>query len=838
MIIDNLLARFKIQTKVIVFIAPFVASILAVGLSGLYASNLLQSRMDVSNTILQSLTGFKEVYGGMTSFLSNTNEETRSALHRQLAEQANFLRAAEDGSSAEIKDAIERTKIIDKQVDELWTSHGQEQALRAGMSTDLGTITRELNGLLANATNIRSTLQSDETKAKQMLREADKLNRGANVIATVVTDFNKTTVPEEKIAVIKAAIGTLESTVKELVATATVDQKMIMDQLADGVTQIRAQLDIGVVNDTTVGAIERVVNLMRPATIRLQGFASLRSRQATEVFGKLDQPLEQASSFLANARQIAEDAKNLELQMAGYVAAPSKAGLETFRDAAFRLNVSTGSMSGDNKMSEATRKSAKAIDSLATKLDGSATQLLAISQQRKVAFSMAEQEIGRVWTNLTTFAEKQRSAADTERSKADGISLSAMIIGVLVAIFAGIGLVMTFKGPILGIVGAMKRLAKGDMDIPLDAKNRYDEIGDMARALEVFKENAEERIRLEASTQEQRASAEAQRHANETERRELDRQIQFAVSALAGGLERLSAGDISTTIDTPFNDRLEQLRVDFNRSMLRLRDTIGGIAENVAAIRGNAQQMSESAVDLARRTERQAASLEETAASVDEVNSNMRNSVERAREANGIVDKTRRNTEESLVIVRNAVDAMQRIENASQTIGNITEVIDSISFQTNLLALNAGVEAARAGEAGKGFAVVAHEVRELAQRSAAAAKEIRELIAVSSSEVAAGSSLVAKTGEALAQIGTQIANVSDQVGQITQATQDQSVAMQQINSSVGEVDLLTQQNAAMVEETSAASEQLNEETDQLLTLLAQFRLESNQSGSQSKRFAA
>lgn len=838
MIIDNMLARFKIQTKVIVFIAPFVASILAVGLSGLYASNLLQSRMDVSNTILQSLTGFKEVYGGMTSFLSNTNEETRSALHRQLAEQANFLRAAEDGSSAEIKDAIERTKIIDKQVDELWTSHGQEQALRAGMSTDLATMTRELNGVLANATNIRSTLQSDEAKAKQMLREADKLNRGANVIATVVTDFNKTTVPEEKTAVVKAAIGTLESTVKELVATATVDQKMIMDQLAEGVTQIRAQLDIGVVNDTTVGAIERVVNLMRPATIRLQGFASLKSRQATEVFGKLDQPLEQASSFLANARQIAEDAKNLELQMAGYVAAPSKEKLEAFRDAAFRLNVSTGSMSGDSQMSEATRKSAKAIDGLATKLDSSATQLLAISQQRTVAFSMAEEEIGRVWTNLTTFAEKQRSAADTERSKADGISLSAMIIGVLVAIFAGIGLVMTFKGPILGIVGAMKRLAKGDMDIPLDAKNRYDEIGDMARALEVFKENAEERIRLEASTQEQRASAEAQRHANETERRELDRQIQFAVSALAGGLERLSAGDISTTIDTPFNDRLEQLRVDFNRSMLRLRDTIGGIAENVAAIRGNAQQMSESAVDLARRTERQAASLEETAASVDEVNSNMRNAVERAREANGIVDKTRRNTEESLVIVRNAVDAMQRIENASQTIGNITEVIDSISFQTNLLALNAGVEAARAGEAGKGFAVVAHEVRELAQRSAAAAKEIRELIAVSSSEVAAGSSLVAKTGEALAQIGTQIANVSDQVGQITQATQDQSVAMQQINSSVGEVDLLTQQNAAMVEETSAASEQLNEETDQLLTLLAQFRLESNQSGNQGKRFAA
>jgi methyl-accepting chemotaxis protein len=687
------------------------------------------------------------------------------------------------------------------------------------------------------ATNTRNTLQTDEVRAKLLLREADKLNRGANVIATVVTDFNKATVPEEKMAVVKAAIGTLEATAKDLVAIASIDQKVLIEQMAESVSQIRAQLDIGIVNESTVGAVDRVVNLMRPATIRLQGFATVKSRQATEVFGQLDQPIEQATTFLATARQIGDDAKNLELEMAGYVAAPTKAALEKFSDAAFRLNVSAGAMTSDAAMSESTRKSAKAIDDTATKLDRAAADLLAVSEQRKVAFGMAEEEIRRVWVSLTDFAGKQRMAADTERSKADGISLSAMVIGVLVAIFAGIGLVMTFKGPILGIVSAMKRLAKGDTNIPLNAKNRHDEIGDMARALEVFKENAEERVRLEVATEEQRAAAEAQRQSNDSERKELDRQIQFAVTALAGGLKRLSSGDISTTIDTPFNDRLEQLRVDFNQSMLRLRETIGGIQENVSVIRGNAQQMSESAVDLARRTERQAASLEETAAAVDEVNTNMRNAVDRAREANTIVDKTRRNTEESLVIVRNAVTAMQRIENASQTIGNITEVIDSISFQTNLLALNAGVEAARAGEAGKGFAVVAHEVRELAQRSASAAKEIRQLIAVSSTEVAAGSSLVHQTGDALAQIGSQISHVSDHVEKITQATQDQAVALQQINSSVGEVDLLTQQNAAMVEETSAASEQLNEETDQLLGLLEQFKLDTN-AGYRDTRFAA
>ncbi|NTJ43654.1 methyl-accepting chemotaxis protein [Agrobacterium larrymoorei] len=836
--IDNLLARFKIQTKVIIFIAPFVASILAVGLSGLYTSNILQSRMDISNGVLQSLTGFKGVYASMTSFLANTNEESRTELHKQLDEQVTVLKSIGGDNSGQIRDAVQGTDVIGTQVDELWSSHQKEQALRSSMTADLATINTELTGLLANATNIRNTLQTGETKAKAMLREADKLNRGATLIATVVTDFNRVTAPDEKVNVVKMAIADLETTGKDLAALATIDQKVVIDQITDSVRQIREQLDIGVVNDATVGAIDRAVNVMRPATIRLQGFATVKSRQATEVFGQLDQPIESATTFLANARQIGDDAKNLQLEMAGYVAAPTKQALEKFRDAAFRLNVSAGAMIEDKTVSDSARTSAGVIDGLATALDKSATELLAMSQQRTVAFKSAEDEIGRVWSDLTAFAETQRAAADSERGKADGISLSAMIVGVLIAIFAGIGLVMTFKGPILGIVNAMKRLAKGDIDIPLDAKSRHDEIGDMARALEVFKENAEQRVRLEAATQEQRAAAEEQRQLNEAERKELDRQIQFAVNALAGGLERLSAGDISTTIDTPFNGQLEQLRVDFNQSMLRLRQTIGGIQENVGAIRGNVRQMSASANDLARRTERQAASLEETAAAVDDVNNNMRNAVDRARAANGIVDDTRRNTEDSLVIVRNAIAAMQRIEHASQTIGNITEVIDSISFQTNLLALNAGVEAARAGEAGKGFAVVAHEVRELAQRSASAAKEIRELIAVSTSEVSAGSSLVNQTGQALEQIGTKISHVSEHVQQITQASQDQSVAMQQINSSVGEVDLLTQQNAAMVEETSAASQQLNDETDQLLQLLEQFKLSASYGDHGVRRVAA
>jgi methyl-accepting chemotaxis protein len=272
--------------------------------------------------------------------------------------------------------------------------------------------------------------------------------------------------------------------------------------------------------------------------------------------------------------------------------------------------------------------------------------------------------------------------------------------------------------------------------------------------------------------------------------------------------------------------------------MMRLQDTMSLIKGNVVAIQGNVRQMSQSTDDLSRRTETQAASLEQTAAAVSEVTVNVRAAADKAREANGIVAETRRSADSSLTVVGNAISAMQRIEGASQKIAQITEVIDGIAFQTNLLALNAGVEAARAGDAGKGFAVVAQEVRELAQRSASAAKEIKQLITASTDEVATGSHLVKQTGDALAAIGAQISSISAHVEDIATASRDQSSALHEVNGAVGQMDQLTQQNAAMVEETSAASRQLAEEADQLVMLLEEFRLEQQGRGGPAQRSAA
>jgi methyl-accepting chemotaxis protein len=830
MVIDRLLARFRIQTKVITFIVPFVVSISAVGLSGLYASSLLQNRMDMSNAVLHSLSGFKDVYAGMTAFLQNTTDATRATLKEQIRTQADLLKTVQSGATedgrTEIESAISGTAEIGGQVDQLWARYQDEIKVRQGLNEDLGAIVKQQADLLNYAMVTRDNLAVDETKAKALLRDAEKLNRGAAGIAKLVVDFNGQTGPDQKVALVKGAIEDLTILVKDVATALPVDQKVVADQLLDSVGQVRRQLEIGVVNDATIGAMERAVNLMRPTSIRLQGAASNKARQATEVFGQLDGPIANATNFLNAARQVLDAVKTVEIRSIRFTAAPEAQSLSDLQGALMSLDVSAGTLQSDAAFPQEARQRAAAILPLVISMEDKAIALLDLSKKRLGAFTAAAQQIDRIWGNLTQFAAVQRDAAGMEREKANQISITAMALGILVAIFAGIGLIFTFKGPILQIAAAMRRLAAGDLNTAFDGETRRDEIGDMARALGIFKENAQEKVRIEAASEQERAAAEAERLKNEQEKQDIDRQIQFAVTALAGGLERLAAGDVSATIDTPFVGRLEQLRTDFNRSMTRLQDTIGLIQGNVVAIQGNVRQMSQSTDDLSRRTETQAASLEETAAAIGEVTNNVRAAAERARDANAIVSDTRRSTDGSLVVVRSAVEAMSRIEGASQKIGQITEVIDAIAFQTNLLALNAGVEAARAGDAGKGFAVVAQEVRELAQRSAAAAKEIKELINASTQEVANGSQLVQQTGEALATIGQQVSRISDQVEQIATASREQSSALQEVNGAVNQMDQLTQQNAAMVEETSAASRQLADEADQLVVLLEQFRVES------------
>ncbi|TCD11931.1 methyl-accepting chemotaxis protein [Oricola cellulosilytica] len=401
------------------------------------------------------------------------------------------------------------------------------------------------------------------------------------------------------------------------------------------------------------------------------------------------------------------------------------------------------------------------------------------------------------------------------------------IASLLVLVASVIGMALLSRSilrPIPQLTETAQRLADGDVELEVPHTEARNEIGGLARALEVFRENALAKAEIEREAEEARSMTESERQDRETSRREREERTNAAVTALGEGLRKLSAGDLAVQIDTPFMEGLDSLRTDFNASVEHLRKALSDVRDTSEAIEGGSAEMRSAIDELSRRTEQQAASLEETSAAIEEITATVTSAAERAREASSKVGATKTDTEASSQIVTDAVAAMGQIEKASSEIAKIIAVIDEIAFQTNLLALNAGVEAARAGEAGKGFAVVAQEVRELAQRSANAAKEIKELITKSTNEVSVGVELVNKTGEALRGISEKVIDVNENIQSIAKAASEQSTGLKEISVAITQLDEVTQRNAAMVEETNALTHRLGDDSTGLQTLVAKFSM--------------
>jgi methyl-accepting chemotaxis protein len=415
--------------------------------------------------------------------------------------------------------------------------------------------------------------------------------------------------------------------------------------------------------------------------------------------------------------------------------------------------------------------------------------------------------------------------------------------------------------PLQGMTAAMKRLAERDVAIVVPGLNRADELGTMAKAVEVFKANAVDKDRLEAAMEARAAAERAEREVQEAERafqgelaalvegaaagdfsRRIDESGKNGLSLkLAQGMNRwadtvsgaladvvrmmsaLAGGNLGERVAGDYRGDLLRLTTDANTTADKLAAVVHQTREGITGIKDATEQLAMGAVDLSSRTEEQVASLEEVAAAIRELAATVKQNADNAQTANQVAAETHSAAEKGGEVAGAAVAAMDQITQSSQRIGEIVGMMDEIAFQTNLLALNAAVEAARAGDAGRGFAVVASEVRQLAQRSSVASKEIKGLIGASDSHVRRGVELVNKAGLALGDIVGGVKRVAVIVSEIAAASREQSAGVQEVEGTVSGMEAVTQKNASLVDETTASLGAVDKQVERLLKVISFFR---------------
>jgi len=494
-----------------------------------------------------------------------------------------------------------------------------------------------------------------------------------------------------------------------------------------------------------------------------------------------------------------------------------------------------------------------------------------IEAARKVGFNPEITKLrDETITYMGTVADRNAKAVDdlnTQLTEFYNVQRPTMItttaIGLVAAVLlAALLVIATITRPITGITGIMRKLADGDLKVAVTGADRYDEIGAMAKTVQVFKDNMVARAEAEAQIEADRQKQTAEREAREARERaaiaeisdlcdtiaagNLEKRLNEAdkdgflltmsqkLNGLAGMLQAMTGelatitaaladGDVTKNVEGQYAGVFGTLKDSVNRMAGTLKDFAGRLRNASSAVRDASGEISAGSQDLAQRTESQAASIEETAASMHEITATVKQNADNAQAANQLAGSARGTAEKGGQIVRDAVTAMAGIEASAQKISDIVGLIDEIAFQTNLLALNASVEAARAGEAGKGFAVVAQEVRSLAQRSASASKDIKGLISESNAQVKSGAQLVGQAGSSLDEIVGAVKKVADIVAEIAAASREQATGLDQINTAVASMDETTQRNGALVEETSAAAQALSGQAQELAQLVGFFR---------------
>ena len=500
-----------------------------------------------------------------------------------------------------------------------------------------------------------------------------------------------------------------------------------------------------------------------------------------------------------------------------------------------------------NNASGATRKAlAKSVDILeqARGALNAAASDAATEDARKAATAQFVAAVESVWA--ADIDELDRLLGVRIRRMEQDLARELILVCVLLtlAIFlaalVGAGLKQRFHR----LNRAMEALRAGRTDVDVPHLSDRHETGAIAKTVQALKDMMQDQARLRAEQSllqqrldEETAATEQRKLIAEKEREARAAQQATVMAQLAAGLARLSQGDLTVRLREPLAPDYEGLRRDFNHAVEQLRDVMIGFTETIAGMHTGVTELSTLSDDLSRRALTQAESLESAAHSVDDITIGVRKTADRARSADDAMVSTRSGALENTNLVREAIQAMNEIEVSAQRMEQVIALIDAIALQTNLLALNAGVESARAGDAGRGFAVVAAEVRSLAQRSSAAANEIKGLIAQSARQVDQGARLVDRTGEALQQVAASVSEVSAEFAEISTATQEQSHALTRISTDMQRIDTMTQQTAAISAKSTKASQSLALQAEHLSHLAGRFTLHASAGQSHNPKAA-
>ncbi len=423
-----------------------------------------------------------------------------------------------------------------------------------------------------------------------------------------------------------------------------------------------------------------------------------------------------------------------------------------------------------------------------------------------------KKQLGRIRDAIKAIDAAQESrvkAAEAEESRLSSAVRWSLGLGVaiMLALSGALAFLLnrSIAKPVADMVGKMGQLAAGNHAVAADTGDRRDEIGDMGRALHVFRDAA---IAKEAADVAKRADDAAQKR---------------IVDLLSGALKRLSAGDVTHSIDADVAPAYQALRDDYNAAVAGLRNLVSAVSQSVDAIRTGTNEIASATNDLARRTESNAASIEETAAAVTQIDGSVRASsiaatdtVTRADRAHGAVVSGRSVAEE-------AMQAMTRVSDSAKGIDDVIEGLDKIAFQTRVLAMNAAVEAGRAGEAGRGFAVVADLVSALAMRAEEESKQAREQLTATQVDIEGAVQAVRRVDAALVGIATDVDEVNGLLATVAEGSRSQATAISEVSGAIQSLDTSTQQNAAMVEQTSAAAQALSTEADRLAQHASAFQ---------------